>query len=307
MSSGSWAGKVSARLVPATGTSMKTPKPTSSTTARIAAGHREARHGRTGARRSVAERRAAPPARRGSASTRLTSAANAPDQEPRGDRHRDREHAGERDEHEAGDEQHEQPVPVRRVERVEQQEPEERLRQRDLERGEVVTSVDAGEEHHHDHDGQRPTARCASASGRVPARAVADRECHREADHHRDPEGAAARALAHRGDGGRHHRDAHEDPERDDVLRRCSRGDRRRRAGATVAPAGNGPSAGGPTTARARRRPTCKGVGTDAEARSVDLGGRELAPGHRPERVVGHARGARGDRLRGRDRGGRRR
>ena len=101
----------------------------------------------------------------------------------------------------------------------------------------------------------------------------------------------AAGTLAERGDRRGHHRDAHRDTQRDDVLRadvtRCRPPSR-----CTVAPAGNGPCAGGPTTARARRRPTWSGVGTDAEAGTVDLGGRELDARAGAQRVVGHARGA---------------
>ena len=64
-----------------------------------------------------------------------------------------------------------------------------------------------------------------------------------------------------------------------------------------MAPAGNGPSAGGPATARASRRPTWSGRRHDAEAGAVDLGrGQlELRPG--PQRVVGHPGRARRDLL----------
>ena len=169
---------------------MNTPKPTRSTTARIAAGTTS--DGPAEARRPC---RAQPRELLELGAVRETEGdegGEAPDEQPRGDRHRDREHAGERDEHEAGDEQHEQPVPVRGVERVEQEQPEERLRERDLEPGEIRELVDAGEELHHDRDGQH---RLHDAHGQRPGPPgqVADRERRRAARRAPRPRGRRRR------------------------------------------------------------------------------------------------------------------
>ena len=185
-------------------------------------------------------------------------------------------------------------MPVRRVERVQHEEPEERLRERDLETGEIRELVDPGQEAHHDRDRER---RLHDAHGQRarPARGVPDRERDRQADEHRDPQEPAARAFSQRRDGRRHHRDAGEHAERDDVLRLAHADAPPRRC--TVAPAGKGPWAGLPTTARASRRPTCSGVGTTPRRGPSTSAVESSTLRTGAQRVVGHPRRTRRDEL----------